>query len=454
MNKAEVLKKVRAAGIVGAGGAGFPTAVKLEAEPEYILVNGAECEPLLRVDQALIESQTPRLLSALSALVEATGAREGLFATKEHYQGAVAALSRELPAFQNLRLVTLGNFYPMGDEQVLVYEALNRIVPEGGLPLARGVLVLNVETLLNVGLALDEERPVLEKYVTVTGAVREPATFKVPLGLAYGELVAAAGGATVPEPALISGGPMMGRLETTGRLESGHNVPVTKTTKGLIVLARDHPLVLAKSRSISEMMRLARAACCHCMLCTDLCPRALLGHRLYPDKLMRLAAYGAAGENPAAAAGAFLCCECGLCEMACIMGLQPWRLNRELKKRLGDLGLKNPHQGEPAAVNPFRAWRQYPIPKLIRMTGLSAYEGRAAPLRDYPGRVTAARLPLKQHLGPPAIPRVSLGEAVALGQLVAAPAEGALGANIHASLAGRVADLDQTSIVIKKDGYA
>ena len=446
MNKAEALKKIRAAGVVGAGGAGFPTAVKLEAEPEYILVNGAECEPLLKVDQALIEAQAPGLLAALAALVEATGAREGLFATKEHHHGAVAALNRELPAFRNLRLVTLGNFYPLGDEQVLVYEALNRIVPEGGLPPARGAVVLNVESLMNAGLALAGERPVLEKYVTVTGEVRRPATFKAPLGLACGELVAAAGGATAADPVLINGGPMMGRLE------SDFQAPVTKTTKGLIVLDRGHPLVRAKSRTLPEMMRLARAACCHCLLCTELCPRRLLGHGLHPDRLMRLAAYDP--ENTAEATRAFLCCECGLCEMACVMGLQPWRLNREMKKRLGDLGIRNPHREEPATVNPFRAWRRYPVSKLIRLTGLSGYEGLAAPLQDYPGRVTSVRLPLRQHLGAPALPLVSPGETVALGQLVAAPPEGALGANIHASLSGLVADLDQTSIVIRKEGRA
>jgi Na+-translocating ferredoxin:NAD+ oxidoreductase RnfC subunit len=305
-------------------------------------------------------------------------------------------------------------------------------------------VVLNVESLWNVGAALAEERPVLEKYVTVTGAVRRPATFKVPLGLTCAELVAAAGGATAAEPVFINGGPMMGRLE------SDFQAPVTKTTKGFIVLSRDHPLVRAKSRTLPEMMRLARMACCHCQFCTELCPRRLLGHDLHPDKLMRLAAYEP--ENTAEATRAFLCCECGLCELACVMGLQPWRLNRELKKRLGDLGVKNPHRGEPAAVNPFRAWRRYPMSKLIRMTGLGEYERLAAPLSDYPGRVTAVRLPLKQHLGAPGRPAVSLGESVVAGQLVAAPADGALGANLHASISGRVETLDQTSLVIRKDG--
>ena len=448
MRMEEVLNRVRAAGVVGAGGAGFPTAVKLQAAPEYILVNGAECEPLLKVDQQLIERYARELLTTLAALVEASGAVGGIFATKEHYHGAVDALRRELPDFPTLSLKTLGNFYPLGDEQVLVYEVLGRIVPEGGLPIASRVAVVNVESLWNVGLALTEERPVVEKYVTVTGAVPRPATFKVPVGLSLAELVSAAGGAAAPDPILILGGPMMGRLETD------FQTPVTKTTKGVIVLSQAHHWARAKARGLAEMMRLARAACCHCMLCTELCPRQLLGHRLYPDKLMRLASYNSTCEKEAAATQAFLCCECGLCELACVMGLQPWRLNSELKRRLGALGLKNTHHAAPAEVNPFRSWRQYPIPKLIRLTHLTAYESQAAPFQDYPGEVTAVRLLLKQHLGAPCRPLVAVGEEVRIGQAVAAPAAEALGAPIHASLSGRVAAVDSTSLVIKKDGYS
>jgi Na+-translocating ferredoxin:NAD+ oxidoreductase RnfC subunit len=444
----EILTKVRAAGVVGAGGAGFPTAVKLKSEPEYIVVNGAECEPLLRVDQQLLEHRAPALLAALAALVEATGAREGLVATKEHYEGAVAALRRELPAFPTLSLKTLGNCYPMGDEQVLVYETLGRIVPEGGLPIARRVVVINVESLLNVGLALTEERPVVDNSVTVPGAVGRPAPSLVPRGLSFAELLAAAGAATVADPLLISGGPMMGKPEPD------FQAPVTKTTKGLIVLSRSHYWARAKARTLPEMLRLARAACCHCQLCTEVCPRHLLGHRLHPDKLMRLASYNAVCEKEAAVGQAFLCCECGLCELACVMGLQPWRLNGELKKRLSASGVKNTHNRAPEAVHPFRAWRQYPISKLVRLTHLTDYEHQAAPLREYPGEVTAVRLLLKQHLGAPGLPRVALGEEVRLGQVVAAPAEGALGADIHASLSGRVTAIDQTSLVIKKDGQS
>ena len=437
----EMLRKIAEAGVVGAGGAGFPTAVKLKAEPEYIVVNGAECEPLLKVDQQLSEIFAGRLLETLDLLVQALGAKSGIFALKAKYKTAIAELEKRIKNHPALSLKKLGNYYPMGDEQVLVYETVGRIVPEGGLPLASGVVVINVETLLNVGLAL-EDRPVTEKYVTVAGAVKNPATWRVPVGLKYSALIEASGGPAVPDPVLINGGPMMGKVETD--LDS----PVTKTSKGIIVLNKDHPWVLSKSRRIEEMMRIGQTACCHCMLCTDLCPRYLIGHRLHPDKLMRLATYNSTCEKDEAATGAFLCCECGLCEIACIMSLQPWKLNQELKKRMSALGLKNPHHESPAAANQFRPYRQYPIPKLIHRLGLSAYEHQDAPLRDYGGKPDELRLMLRQHLGAPAVAEVQAGDEVSAGQVLARPPEGALGAVIHASCQGRVKAVDQNSIII------
>ena len=440
----DILTKVREAGVVGAGGAGFPTAVKLKSEPEYIVVNGAECEPLLQVDQQLSEKYAGDLLKALDILVREMGAKGGIFALKEKYKKATATLQKAAAAYPALSIKTLGNYYPMGDEHVLVYEVLGRIVPEGGIPIACGVVVINVETLLNVGAAIETGQPVTQKFITITGAVKKPGTFLVPVGITFAELVAACGGATVPKPVFLNGGPMMSKVE------NDFNLPITKTSKGIIVLNADHPWVVSKNRSIEEMMRVGKTACCHCMLCTDLCPRYMIGHALHPDKLMRLASYNTTAEKEESATGAFLCCECGLCEIACIMSLQPWKLNQELKKRMGALGIKNPHHEKPEDVNQFRAYRQYPIPKLISRLGLAAYEHQDAPMADYPAEINEVRLMLKQHLGAPCAPTVAAGDMVELGQLVAAPPEGALGANIHASLSGRVKNVDATSITIAK----
>lgn len=438
----QILLKVREAGVVGAGGAGFPTSVKLKAEPEYIVVNGAECEPLLQVDQQLTEVFAEKLLWTLDTIVEAMGAKAGIYALKAKYKKAADALNRIAVNYPRLTIKTLGNYYPMGDEQVLVYETLGRIVPEGGIPLACGVVVTNTETLLNIGRALEEDRPVIDKYVTVAGAVKKPATFLVPVGVRFTELLEASGGATVKDPVFINGGPMMGPVETD------FDSPVTKLSKGIVVLDRSHSWVRAKSRRIEEMMRIGKTSCCHCMLCTDLCPRYLLGHHLHPDKLMRLATYNATCEKDESATGAFLCCECGLCEIACIMSLQPWKLNKELKQRMNALGIKNPHHETPKEVNPFRNYRPYPIPKLIQRLGLAEYAHQEAPLTDYPGKTLEVRLMLKQHLGAPCQPVVAVGDEVVVGQRVAETPEGALGAHIHASMSGRVKNIDGTSIVI------
>lgn len=435
-----VIEKVKAAGLAGAGGAGFPTAVKLAADPEYLVVNGAECEPLLTVDQQLAAVYAAQLLETLDILVDEMGAKGAVFALKAKYHDAVANLAAELKRFPRLGLKTLPNLYPMGDEQVLLYEVLGRIVPEGGIPLNQKAVVINVETLLNVGRALNG-LPLTEKYLTIAGEVKNPATLKVKIGLSARELIDYCGGATVKNPVIINGGPMMGPVIRD------FETPVTKTTKGFLILPEDHLWVRSKERSTEEMMRVGKTACCHCQLCTDLCPRYLLGHQLRPDKLMRLASYNTTAEKNASAAEAFLCCECGLCEIACIMRLQPWKLNKELKRRLGALGLKNPLHNQPEKVNPFRAFRQYPIPKLIKNLGLTAYADQKAPLADYPLRPSKLVLPLKQHLGAPSTPVVEDGQQVAEGELIAKAAENALGIDHHAPLAGTVS-LGRNEIVI------
>jgi Na+-translocating ferredoxin:NAD+ oxidoreductase RnfC subunit len=439
-----LISKVREAGVAGAGGAGFPSAVKLDSKPELVLINGVECEPLIQVDQQLAARYAPELLETLNELVKALGAREGIFVLKEKYAAAREALAGEITKYAALKIKTLASSYPMGDEQVLLYEAVGRIVPEGGIPLNVGAVVINTESLLNIRNAL-EGSPVTDKYITVTGAVKQPLTFKVPLGVSYRALVEAAGGALVKDPVLIDGGPMMGKVQRN------LDAPVIKTSKAIIVLPGDHPVILSQERSIERMLRLAKAACCHCALCSEVCPRSLLGHSLFPDKLMRIASYNSTCETENAAAAAYLCCECRLCEYACVMGLQPWRLNRELKLRLKNAGIKNPCHNTPEKVREFREYRKFPTDKLVRQLGLGEYYHASAPLRDYDGPVKAVRLPLRQHFGAPAKPLVSAGSRLRKGDKIAAMEEGALGADLHASIDGVVRSVDAEAIVIERE---
>jgi Na+-translocating ferredoxin:NAD+ oxidoreductase RnfC subunit len=432
--------KIKEAGVVGAGGAGFPTAVKFGSTPEYVIVNGVECEPLIQVDQQLTALYAPVLLKTLDYLVEVLGARQGIFALKEKYIKAKQALDGVIAGYPRLCVKALVSAYPMGDEQVLVYETTGRIVPEGGIPLNVGVIVINVESLLNIHYAL-EGTPVVEKYVTVTGAVRNPRTFKVPLGVSMRELIEKAGGATVKNPVLIDGGPMMGRVERN------LDAPVIKTSKAIIVLGADHPLIVQKERPLDQVMRLAKTACCHCMMCSDLCPRQLLGHALFPDKLMRLASYNSTCETNAAATSAYLCCECRICEYACIMQLQPWKLNRELKVRLKAAGIKSPHHTVPEKVNQFRQYRRYPTDKLVRQLGLASFYHNDAPLEEYGGSVLKVTLPLRQHFGAPALPVVKTGDVVRKGDRIASMPDEALGAHVHASIDGTICSVDDAIVI-------
>ncbi|MEW9123327.1 MAG: SLBB domain-containing protein [Thermotaleaceae bacterium] len=432
----------REAGVIGAGGAGFPTHIKINAKVEYILVNGAECEPLLRVDQQLLAGKTEEILKSLSLLVEATSAKKGIIALKGKYKDAVDKLKEEIKNYSNLDIFTMDNFYPAGDEQVTVYEVLNRIVPEGGIPLDVGVIVINVETLLNLYNGYNGE-PVLEKYVTITGAVKNPKTVKVPIGMCMKDVIDMAGGITVDAFKVIDGGPMMGKI-----IEDIHS-PVTKTTKGLIVLPADHPLIHSKTRDIHQMLRHAKTSCMHCSLCTEVCPRNLIGHKLHPDRLMRLGSYNSTCSVETKATEAFLCCECGLCEHACVMDLQPWKLNRFLKGELGKNGIKNPNSRKPENAHPFREYKKFPVKKLVAKLGLSKYDVDA-PLEEVSDIVLGSvNILLKQHIGMAANPLVKIGDKVQKGQLIADVPEGKLGSKIHSSIDGVVENLFTDSILIR-----
>lgn len=435
---------IQQAGIVGAGGAGFPTHAKLNAKAKYVLVNGAECEPLLQVDQQLMALYPREILTALNDCVTATQAEWGILGIKHKYHDALAAIYAILPEFPKLKVHELDNVYPAGDEQYIVAELTGEIVPEGGIPLMVGSIVLNVETLFNIYEAVYLNKPVTETFVTITGAVRSPMTLRVPVGVTVQSLIDLAGGTTISDFKVIDGGPMMGKVLSTV------NAGVKKASKGYVVLPADHDLIKAKEKSISRVLVEAKTACCHCDLCTEVCPRYLQGHSLHPSKLMRLASYGSTGEKGTLADEAYLCCECGLCEQACIMNLQPWKVNSYLKAELAKNGIKNSHKRDKLSLHPFRTHRAYPVKKLTYKLGLGAYI-KDAPMVKTTLQVSEVKLASRQHIGQPGVLQVKVGDKVVLGDVVfACPKEG-LGANIHASLSGKVIQATDAQVIIQKD---
>lgn len=429
--------KVRAAGIIGAGGAGFPTHVKFGAKAEIFLANGAECEPLLKVDQQLAENYASLLVRGLELGMEATGAKEGIIALKSKYDAAIAAITPFLKP--NMRIHILQDVYPAGDEVITIWMATGRRVPPAALPLDVGVVVNNVQTLINVARAVDEDTPVTSRTLTVTGAVQHPLTVTVPVGVTFAELIDLAGGVTVTNAAYINGGPMMGKL-----LEN-LSEPVTKASGGIIVLPSSHILIRRHMQPNQVRLRIARTVCEQCCLCTELCPRHMIGHELPPHLIVRSVNYNHIG-SPSMLLSALTCSECAVCEAwSCPVDISPMRLNQMLKAEFRAKGTR--YTGPLRAVDPMAQHRMVPISRLIPRLNLTKYN-RKAPLDETEYRPARVALKLRQHIGALAAPIVAVGDMVEVGQLVAEIPQRALGARVHASIRGRVESIDSDAIHI------
>ncbi len=441
--KTDFIEKIRDAGVVGAGGAGFPTHVKLDAKVDTIIVNGAECEPLIHVDRQLLEKNLNEMYQGLKIAASTTGAKRLVIALKYKNEDALNTLEAFKKDHDDFEIFKLDNFYPAGDEQVLVNEVTKKIVPEGGIPLNVGIVVINVETLINVFRAA-QDKSVVYKYVTVNGEVMSPATFKVPVGTPVLALMDACGGTTSDRVEAIDGGAM------TGKLVDINSHAVTKTTKAILVLPEDNIVVVQKKRAISAQMKRAQAICLSCRMCTDLCPRYLLGHDLFPDELMkRMYKKEITPENLANFDYAYLCCDCGLCELySCVVDLSARSIFNYLKVELAKAGIKNPHTRSQLEVNVFRDVRKVPVTRLVKRLEIDKYESRAQFADFDPALVNEVKLYLSQHVGAPAVPIVKEGDTVSQGELIADISEGKPGAKIHASVKGKIKQITDEYIIV------
>lgn len=434
-------EKVRQAGVVGAGGAGFPTHVKVSAQAEYVIANGAECEPLLRVDQQMMMVKADELVRGIELVSEAVGAKKSIIALKKKYQGAVDSLRAEIARRRSaVELFLMESYYPAGDEQIMVWEVVGRLVPEGGIPLDIGVVVNNVSSLINVWRAW-QGQPVTHRVLTVAGEVKNPITLSVPVGAFVDDVITAAGGPTVDNYVVLDGGPIMGVIS------SGQ---VTKKTTGLIILPADHKQVLYKQRSIEIDVKRASWACDQCRYCTDYCPRYLLGHRIEPHIIMRLVGQQRWDSIPLEdLAGAYLCSQCGICGMyACPTTISPDKVIAGLLEVMKEKKVDNILRRKEFDPHPFWDGRRIPVSRYAARIDVLKYE-HDAPLQKEPLAVSRVRIPLMQHVGVPCRPLVSKGERVEAGQMIGDVPEGALGAPIHASISGNVEQVFDDSIFIR-----
>lgn len=225
------LQKIKDAGIVGVGGAGFPTGIKFSTQIPggYLIANAAECEPILGHNVKFMEEQPEVLVRGMKYIMELTGAKEGYIAIKTKYRKALLALGKACKDEPNISIKILPNMYPAGDERVIVRETLGVILQPGQLPLEANAIISNVETIKHVVNAIEEDKPLIDKDLTVGGRVQNPSIFlDVPIGLPISVFIERAGGYINPHGEIVRGGPFTGR-------PAKEDEPINKTTGGLLV---------------------------------------------------------------------------------------------------------------------------------------------------------------------------------------------------------------------------
>ncbi len=435
-----LLDQVKQAGVVGAGGAGFPTHVKLQAQVEYYLVNGAECEPLMHKDRELMCRFSREVVQGLQWAADCVHADKRVFGIKSKNQSAIQALKTAIGS-SPISIHEFGDYYPAGDEYELVYGITGRLIPAQGLPLEIGAVVNNVETLFNIYQAA-QGIPVTDTFLTITGAVKHPMTTRVPLGMQVRDVLALAGGPALSGYRIMESGLMMGRLL------ANDSQPVTKTTGGLIVLPEDHRLIQRYTTPPKVMDRIGHSACDQCSYCTELCPRYLLGYDVQPHQVMRSLGFTAMGSE-LWNKHALLCCQCGVCTLyACPEGLYP----REACLR-GMTDLRGKGQGKwqgarQVSAHSIKDSRRVPVKQLIRRLGVMDYDAHAEFIETSP-HPEQVRIPLKQHVGVAAESVVTVGEKVKRGQLIGRIPDGKLAAAIHASISGVIAEVTAEAVTIR-----
>ena len=310
MTKEEILNTIGNAGIVGMGGAGFPTRVKLSPkEPDkidYIIANCAECEPYITADYRCMLEIPEKLVGGMKIILKLFDNAKGIFGVEDNKPDCIEKLRELTKDEPRIEVLALKTKYPQGGERQLIYATTGRAINSAMLPADAGCVVDNVETMINIYRAVAEGKPSIERVVTVSGdAVNSPGNFLVPFGMNQAEIVEAAGGFKSEPEKMISGGPMMGFSMYT------LDVPVTKTSSSILCLTKD------------EVAANEPTACINCGRCVDACPS-----RLIPSRLADYAEHH--DEAQFTAHEGLECMECGSCSFVC-------PAKRQLKQAIGSM---------------------------------------------------------------------------------------------------------------------
>ncbi len=297
----QICEAMRNAGIVGMGGAGFPTRVKVEPNPKSpkttMIVNGCECEPYITCDYRIMLEWTKQIIAGVKLAQKASGCKEVFFAIEDNKPKALEVMQQALAGESNIKVVPVKTKYPQGGERQLINSVLKKFVPTGGIPPMIGVLVMNVATCAAVAEAVIEGTPLTHRVVTVTGeAITKPGNFYVPIGTTVGKLIEHCGGLTQKAARVIMGGPMMGIAI------ADLDTPTTKATGAVTVLTKEQ---IGKAKFEQR-----QTSCIHCGRCLTVCPE-----NLNPTKIAHAIKNGM--MDVAKSYYMTACIECGCCTYIC-----------------------------------------------------------------------------------------------------------------------------------------
>lgn len=296
LTKDEIVQRIKAAGIVGMGGAGFPTHIKIQPQQkiEYLVLNGCECEPFLTCDHRLMLEEADEMIEGARILSRVLDNAKVIFGVEVNKQDAIDVLRAKLEKEELMEVVALDVKYPQGAEKQLIYAALGRSVPPGKLPAEVAVVVQNVGTAKAVADAVKYHRPLTERIVTLTGsAAMQPGNYRVVIGTTLKHLLESTGGLKPDVAKIVLGGPM------TGWAQNSLQAPIVKGCGGVIALTKEQAVVAEEYN-----------ACVRCGKCVDHCPMAL-----YPNYIGMYAELGR--HQLAQEWGAKDCFECGICAYVC-----------------------------------------------------------------------------------------------------------------------------------------
>ncbi len=316
LTKEQIREKIKEAGIVGLGGAAFPTHVKLTPKEddiiEYVIVNGAECEPYLTSDYRVMLEHSDMLLEGLKVILKLFPNAKGVIAVEDNKKDCIKLLKELVKDEEKVEVMQLKAKYPQGAERNLIYAVTGRKINSKLLPADAGCIVNNVDTVVAVYRAVCENTPLLKRIITVTGdAVKEPGNFSVRIGTNYKELIDAAKGFKEEPKKIISGGPMMGNaLFTT-------DIPVTKNSSAIVAMTKD------------QVAEFEPSACIRCGSCVEVCPSGLI-----PQKMYEFSSHH--NEEGFERIGGLECYECGSCTFGCPAKLRLTQSFKETKKSILD----------------------------------------------------------------------------------------------------------------------